>query len=78
MILKDIFKLSFDDISLLVYTTHFCTLVLHPDTLLNLFISSGSSTMGHHIMPVRMAIIKMFTNNKYWKQCRENRTLLNS
>ena len=32
--------------------------------------------MTNHLIPVRMAIIKMSTNNKYWKECGERETLL--
>ena len=34
------------------------------------------STMKHHLTPVRMATIKMSTNNKWWKGCGEKGTLL--
>ena len=27
--------------------------------------------MRHHLMPVRMAIIKKAINNKYWRECGE-------
>ena len=34
------------------------------------------TTMRYHIMPVRMATIKEYTNNKCWKGCGEKGTLL--
>ena len=34
------------------------------------------TTMRYHLMPVRMAAIKKFTNNKFWRGCREKGTLL--
>ena len=34
------------------------------------------TTMRYHIIPVRMAIIKKSTNNKFWRGCREKGTLL--
>ena len=34
------------------------------------------TTMRFHLMPVRMAAIKKFTNNKFWRGCREKGTLL--
>ena len=34
------------------------------------------TTMRYHFIPVRMAIIKKFTNNKRWRGCGEKGTLL--
>ena len=34
------------------------------------------TTMRHHFTPVRMAIIKKYTNNKYWRGCGEKGILL--
>ena len=33
--------------------------------------------MKYHLTPVRMSIIKKFTNNKWWRECGERGTLLN-
>ena len=34
------------------------------------------TTMRYHLTTVRMAIIKIATNNKYWRECGEKGTLL--
>ena len=34
------------------------------------------TTMRYHLTLDRMAIIKTFTSNKYWRECREKRILL--
>ena len=34
------------------------------------------STVRYHLTPVRMAIVKMSTNNKYWRGCGEKGMLL--
>ena len=33
------------------------------------------TTIRYHLMPVRMAAIKKFINNKCWRRCEEKRTL---
>ena len=35
------------------------------------------STIRYHVMHIRMAAIKMSTNNKYWRGCGEKGTILN-
>ena len=38
--------------------------------------NANQNYMRYHLTPVRMAIIKKSTNNKYWKGCGEKGTLL--
>ena len=38
--------------------------------------NANQTTMRHHLIPVRMAIIKKSTNNKCWRGCGEKGTLL--
>ena len=33
-------------------------------------------TLRHHLVPARIATIKKFTNNKFWRICGEKETLL--
>ena len=37
---------------------------------------ANQNHMAYHLTPVRIAIIKKTTNNKYWQGCGEKRTLL--
>ena len=34
------------------------------------------TTMRYHLIPVRMVMIKKFTNNKFWRGCGANGTFL--
>ena len=34
------------------------------------------TTMRYHLTPVKIALIKKSTNNKFWRRCGEKRTLL--
>ena len=45
-------------------------------TLLIIREMQNKTTMRHHLTLVRMAIIKKFTNNKFWKGCGAKDTLL--
>ena len=41
----------------------------------NYYRNEIKTTMSHHLMPIRMAIIKKSTYNKCWRGCGEKRTL---
>ena len=45
-------------------------------TLLIIREMQNKTTVRYHLTLVRMAIIKKFTNNKFWKGCGEKDTLL--
>ena len=45
-------------------------------TLLSIRKTQIKTTMRYHLIPVRMAIIKKYRNNKCWRVCGEKETLL--
>ena len=45
-------------------------------TLLNIRETQIKTTMKYHLTLIRMAAIKMFPNNKFWRACGEKGTLL--
>ena len=53
----------------------------HKKKLLDITNQQGNenqTTMKHHLTPVRMAIIKMISNNKCWRGCGEKGTFVHS
>ena len=56
--------------------THTCTAEIKHNTIKLLYFSKIVLKMRYHLIPVKMAIIKKTTNNKYWQKYGRKETLV--